>query len=92
MTKLLPRLIHFRDAPIREAATKFLLENQHKRSIRCDAEVLKMLDSYIGDLTLESVHMGTLQPYITARRQEGVKSRTILWFADNTPYPQSFGC
>ena len=61
----------------RDAATKFLLENQHKRSIRCDAEVLKMLDSYIGDLTLESVHMGTLQPYIAARRQEGVKARTI---------------
>lgn len=61
----------------REAATKFLLENQHKRSIRCDAEVLRMLDSYIGDLTLESVHMGTLQPYIAARRQEGVKARTI---------------
>ena len=61
----------------REAATKFLLENQHKRSIRCDAEVLKLLDSYIGDLALESVHMGTLQPYIAARRQEGVKARTI---------------
>ena len=36
-----------------------------------------MLDSYIGDLTLESVHMGSLQPYIAARRKEGVKNRTI---------------
>lgn len=61
----------------RQAATKFLLEHQHKRSIRSDADRLKMLDSYIGHLTLESIHMGALQPYIAARRQEGVKTRTI---------------
>jgi hypothetical protein len=61
----------------REAATKFLLENGHKRSIRSDKYRLKSLDSYIGDLTLESVHMGKLQPYIMARRKEGVKTRTI---------------
>jgi len=61
----------------REAATKFLLEHQHKRSIRSDADRLKMLDSYIGHLTLESIHMGALQPYIETRRKEGVKTRTI---------------
>jgi len=61
----------------REAATKFLLEHQHKRSIRSDADRLKMLDAYIGNLTLGSIHMGALQPYIAARRQEGVKTRTI---------------
>ena len=61
----------------KEAATKFLLENQFKRSIRSDAYRLKMLDGFIGDLALESVHMGTLQPYITVRRKEGVKTRTI---------------
>ena len=38
---------------------------------------LRMLDSYIGNLTLESIHMGTLQPYIAARRKDGVKTRTI---------------
>jgi integrase len=36
-----------------------------------------MLDSYIGSSVLESIHMGTLQPYIDARRKEGVKTRTI---------------
>ncbi len=61
----------------RQAATKFLLEHQHKRSIRSDADRLKMLDGYIGNLPLESIHMGALQPYIAARRQEGVKTRTI---------------
>jgi integrase len=61
----------------RQAATKFLLEHQHKRSIRSDADRLKMLDGYIGNLALESIHMGALQPYIEARRKEGVKTRTI---------------
>jgi len=61
----------------REAATKFLLENQHKRSINTDAIRLKLLDQYIGDLTLEAIHMGTLQHYIATRKKEGVKIRTI---------------
>jgi len=61
----------------REAATKFLMENQHKRSIRSDAGRLKVLVEYIGDLTLESIHMGSLQPFIEGRRQTGVKTRTI---------------
>lgn len=61
----------------REAATKFLLENGHKRSIKSDVDGLKMLDGYIGNLALESVHMGTLQTYITTRQKEGVKNRTV---------------
>jgi integrase len=28
-------------------------------------------------MTLKSIHMGSLQPYIEARRQEGIKTRTI---------------
>ena len=61
----------------RQAATKFLLENGHKRSIKSDVDGLKMLDGYIGNLALESVHMGTLQTYITTRQKEGVKNRTV---------------
>ena len=61
----------------REAATKFLMENQHKRSIRDDAERLVTLNKYIGDTLLESVHIGTLQPYIEARKKDGRKTRTI---------------
>jgi integrase len=44
---------------------------------RSDAQRLKILDPFIGDLLLESIHMGTLQTYIEARRKEGKKSRTI---------------
>ena len=42
-----------------------------------DGERLKVLDGYIGNLVLESIHMGTLQPYIEARQKEGLKTRTI---------------
>lgn len=61
----------------REAATKYLRENQHKKTIAKDAALLKYLDSHIGDMPLEFVHMGNLQSYIEARRKDGVKSRTI---------------
>ncbi len=61
----------------RDAALKFMLENQHKKSIRSDAGRLKILDAYIGDLPLEAIHMGALQPFIEARRKEGIKTRTI---------------
>jgi integrase len=60
-----------------EAATKFLLENQHKRSLKDDAGHLKLLMQYIGNLPLESIHMGSLQVFIEKRRQEGVTTRTI---------------
>ena len=58
----------------REAATKFLVENQHKKSIRSDVEQLEMLDKYIGDLPIEAAHIGTLQPFIEARKKDGVKT------------------
>jgi hypothetical protein len=61
----------------REGATKFLLENQHKSSIVDDAGHLKALDPYIGDLSLEAVHIGTLQSFIEDRKKSGVKMRTI---------------
>ena len=61
----------------REAAMKFLMENQHKRSRRMDALAVKVLDPFIGDLPLESVHIGTLQPYVEARRKDNVSPRTI---------------
>jgi integrase len=60
-----------------EAATKFLMENQHKRSIADDAGRLRELVKYIGDLTLESIHIGSLQSFIDGRRKDGVTTRTI---------------
>ena len=60
----------------RMAATKYLNEAT-KVSIADDALHLKLVAPFIGDLPLESVHMGSLQPFIEARRAKGVKNRTI---------------
>ncbi len=65
------------DRTFRAAATKFLEQNQQKRSLADDAMLLRQLDPYIGDLTLRQVHMGSLQAFIAKRRVDGVKSRTI---------------
>src|ERR1700730_14021774 len=65
------------DRPFHAAATKFLRENKHKRTICEDARLLKRLDPHVGNLSLRKVHMGTLQPFIAKRRSEGVKSRSI---------------
>lgn len=61
----------------KQAAAKYLMENQHKADIRCDAGRLKILVKFIGDLPLDTIHMGALQAFIGARRKEGVKMRTI---------------
>ncbi len=61
----------------RDAAIKFLEENTELASIGDYALLLRQLDPYIGDLPLQHVHLGTLQPFIAARRRQGVKSRTI---------------
>jgi len=60
----------------RQAATKYLNEAT-KSTISDDAMHLRALDPFIGDMGLAKVHMGTLQPFITARRTQGVKTRTI---------------
>jgi integrase len=61
----------------RAAATKYLQENQHKRSISDDACHLAILDPFIGDLYLSGVYMEKLQPFIDKRRKDGVKAKTI---------------
>ena len=60
----------------RQAATKYLNEATKAR-IADDALHLKLLKPFIGDLPLESVHMGTMQPFIEHRKKQGVKNRTI---------------
>jgi len=60
----------------REAASKFLRENQHKKSIQSDARQLEILDKYIGDLPIEAVHIGALQSFIADMKKGGRKNRT----------------
>ncbi|MBV9576660.1 MAG: site-specific integrase [Gammaproteobacteria bacterium] len=61
----------------REAALKFVQENNHKASIYDDVCTIKQLDPILGKLALEAVHMGSLQAFIEIKRQKGVKTRTI---------------
>jgi len=65
------------DYTFRQAATKYLLENEYKRSIDRDAQSLRFLDSFIGSLALRQVHQDTLGPFIASRKNEGLKSNTI---------------
>src|SRR3984885_1558723 len=61
----------------REAAEKYLKENQHKKSFSDDKRHLAMLDPFIGDLLLSLVYMETLRPFIEKRNKDGVKTKTI---------------
>jgi integrase len=83
---LAKRIVQIREAQLhgvrprrsfRTAATKFLAENSHKKSIADDAMHLKQLDPFIGELELQQVHMGSLQPFIEHRRSSGVKTKTV---------------
>ena len=60
-----------------QAAAKFVLENQHKRSLRDDVSRLKGIMPAMGNITLDRLHMGTLQPWIAQRRRLGAKVGTI---------------
>jgi len=60
-----------------QAAAKFVLENQHKRSIKDDVSHLKQLMPWIGHHPLSRIHLGTLQPWIEKRRRDGRSVGTI---------------
>jgi integrase len=60
-----------------QAAAKFVLENQHKRSIGDDVAHLKYLMPLIGREPIDRIHLGTLQPWIEKRRQQRRSAGTI---------------
>lgn len=60
-----------------QAAAKYVLENQHKRSIQSDIGRLKLLLPWIGDTALDRLHRGSLEPWVTYRRNEGAAIGTI---------------
>lgn len=59
------------------AAAKFVLENQHKRSLASDIGRLKLLMPKIGQMPLDKLHSGTMQPWIEERKGQGVAAGTI---------------
>jgi integrase len=60
-----------------EAAAKFVLENQHKRSLDDDISQLKLLMPWVGPEPMDRLHLGTLQPWIEHRRRQGKTTGTI---------------
>jgi len=60
----------------RNAAAKYLNDLTKKSAAR-DAIAIAKIAPHVGDLRLDQVHQGTLQPYIDQRRKDGIKSSTI---------------
>lgn len=60
-----------------QAAAKYVLENQHKRSLSSDIGRLKLLLPWIGQVSLDRLHRGTMEPWIEKRRSEGAAVGTI---------------
>ena len=60
-----------------QAAAKFVLENQQKRSIGDDVKHLKQLVPLLKTTPLERIHRGTLQPWIDKRQLAGKAPGTI---------------
>lgn len=60
-----------------QAAAKFVLENQHKRSIGDDISHLRQLLPWLGPIPLDRIHLGTMQTWIAQRRGEGKAVGTI---------------
>ena len=60
-----------------EAAAKYLVDYQDKVSIQLDIYLLERLMPFIGKLTLDQIHDGTLAAYIKDRKQNGLAHKTI---------------
>lgn len=62
----------------RDAATRYLREHRHLRSIADTAWHLKMLDAWIGSRDLTQIHDGTLEPFVRRRLNvDRVKNKTV---------------
>ena len=60
-----------------QAAAKFVLENQHKRSIASDVVQLRLLLPWIGSMPLDRINGGMMRPWIDWRRKEGKSAGTV---------------
>lgn len=60
-----------------EAAAKFVLENQHLRSMHSYAGLLQALMPWIGQHPIDKIHMGMLKNWIEYRKEQQVAPATI---------------
>lgn len=74
------RAVQFGERPRRtwrDAATKYLTENTHIRSIGDAAMHLEQLDRWIGDLEVSQIHDATLRPFVQHRLAAGRRPKTV---------------
>ena len=60
-----------------QAAAKFVMENQHKRSLYSDVGRLKNVMPWVGHVPVDRLHMGAMRAWVEQRRSEGVSVGTI---------------
>ena len=63
--------------PFEMAATRFVETNHHKRSLRSDVGRIRGLLPWIGNVPINEINIGTLQPWIQARQEQGIATGTI---------------
>lgn len=59
------------------AAATHYLSTENKKSLDRDSECLDRIMPFIGQLTLDKIHQGSIDPYILKRKADGVKSGTV---------------
>lgn len=60
-----------------EAAAKYLLDHQEKVSLQTDIYLLDKVMPFIGKLTIDQIHDGTLADFVKHRKAEGRAHKTI---------------
>jgi hypothetical protein len=60
-----------------QAAAKFVVENSHKRSLDTDVIRLKQLMPWVGQISLDRLHRGTLDLWVAHRQRDGAAAGTI---------------
>lgn len=66
-----------KDRQFGDAAVKYLEENTHKRSLHVDAEGLRSVLPFIGNISLHKIHDGTVKSYINHELSRGISQGTI---------------
>lgn len=61
----------------REAGLKYIGESTNK-SLSRDIDTLKAADPFLKDLMLNEIHNETLKSFVLARKEAGVKSKTVI--------------
>ena len=60
-----------------QAAARFVLDNQHKRSLPSDIVQLRLLMPWIGHVPIHLINGGTLRPWALSREKAGKAAGTV---------------